>query len=131
MTAQHDIRHRDDIVRLVNTFYQRVREDDLIGPIFKEQIGNNWDHHLSTMHDFWFTLLFSQEAYRGHPFAKHIGLPINTSHFERWLLLFNQTLDELFQGERAMLAKKKAANIAQIFQARLGLTGGWLSPDRP
>lgn len=116
---KNDIENRDDVVLLVNTFYQRVREDDLVGPVFEERIKGNWGPHLNTMHDFWYTLLFGKEAYRGNPFAKHIGLPVGATHFERWLLLFNTTLDELFEGTRADETKKKAASIAQVFQGKL------------
>lgn len=116
---KNDIETRDDVVLLVNTFYQRVREDNLIGPIFEERIKGNWEPHLNTMHDFWYTLLFGKEAYRGNPFAKHIGLPVDASHFERWLLLFNTVLDELFEGAKKEEAKKKAGSIAQVFQGKL------------
>jgi hemoglobin len=118
---RNDIENREDVVLLVNTFYQRVREDELIGPVFEQRIQGNWDPHLNTMHDFWYTLLFGKEAYRGNPFAKHIGLPVGSVHFERWLLLFNATLDQLFEGPRKEEAKKKAASIAQVFQAKLSL----------
>ncbi len=116
---KRDIENRDDIVLMVNTFYQRVRKDELIGPVFEARIKDNWDPHLATMHDFWYTLLFGKEAYRGNPFAKHVGLPIQGEHFQQWLLLFDTTLDELFEGERKELAKKKAASIAQVFVSKL------------
>lgn len=119
MKEKRDIESRDDIVLMVNTFYQRVRQDSFLGPVFEERIKDNWDHHLSTMHDFWFTLLFGREAYRGNPFAKHIGLPVSGTHFQHWLLLFNNTLNDLFEGERKELASKKAHNIAQVFLAKL------------
>lgn len=123
--CKHDIDNREDVVLMVNTFYQRVQKDELIGPLFEERIKGNREPHLATMHNFWFTLLFGQEAYRGNPFAKHIGLPISEEHFQRWLSLFNNTPDNLFEGERKELAQKKAANIAQIFHAKLSgqLTG--------
>ncbi|MET0464522.1 MAG: group III truncated hemoglobin [Chitinophagaceae bacterium] len=124
--SKHDIESRDDIVIMVNTFYERVRQDELIGPVFESRINDNWEPHLATMHDFWYTLLFGKEAYRGNPFAKHIGLPIRGEHFQQWLRLFNTTLDELFEGNRKDLAKKKAASIAEVFQAKLNgrLIGG-------
>ncbi len=121
---RNDISNREDVVLLVNTFYQRVREDDLIGPVFEERIKGNWEPHLETMHNFWYTLLFGKEAYRGNPFAKHIGLPLDASHFKRWLLLFNATLDELYDGTIKEMAKKKAASIAQVFQIKLAMMKG-------
>ncbi|RYG42942.1 MAG: group III truncated hemoglobin [Chitinophagaceae bacterium] len=121
---KNDIENRDDIVLLVNTFYQRVREDELIGPVFEQRIQGNWEPHLATMHDFWYTLLFGKEAYRGNPFAKHIGLPVDSAHFERWLSLFHATLDELFDGARKDMAKKKADSIAQVFQSKLAFLSG-------
>lgn len=119
--TKHDIDSKGDIVLMVNTFYARVRQDEMIGPIFEERIKDNWDHHLSRMHDFWFTLLFGEEAYRGNPFAKHIGLPISAPHFERWLSLFRSTLDDLFEGSRKELAMKKAGDIARVFEAKLAM----------
>ena len=123
MKEKKDIEDREDIILLVNTFYQRVREDKFLGPVFEERIQDNWDQHLSTMYDFWVTLLFGKEAYRGNPFAKHIGLPVSGTHFQRWLQLFNNTLNDLFEGERKELASKKAGNIAQVFLARMGAGG--------
>ncbi len=112
---KQDIETPDDIKLLVDSFYQQVREDDLIGPVFNDVIGNRWPQHLEKMYGFWQTLLFNEQAYSGSPFPPHAGLPVEQKHFDRWIGLFNQTLDELFEGERAKEARWRAERMAELF----------------
>lgn len=114
-----DIKDRGDIKRLVDTFYEKVRADDVLAPVFEEAIGDDWSHHLPIMYNFWSTLLLSDMTYQGNPFQKHIPLPIRREHFNHWLTLFFQTVDELFEGPVAADAKTRASSIAIIFQHRL------------
>jgi hemoglobin len=116
----NDINNIDDIKQLVDTFYTSVRNDALIGPIFSNVIGNAWQPHLDRMYAFWNAALFSVPGFKGNPFAKHAPLPITAQHFSRWLYLFNQTVDELFEGPVADDAKKRAELMAIMFQAKLG-----------
>src|SRR5665213_1224241 len=95
----------DDIKTLVDTFYGKVRKDELIGPIFEERIHDRWPQHLETMYTFWQTLLLQDRTYFGAPFPPHANLPISHNHFERWMELFTQTLDDLFTGAIAQDAK--------------------------
>jgi hemoglobin len=114
-----DIENKADIELLVNTFYRQVRQDDLLAPIFENTIPN-WEAHLPTMYDFWDSMLFGSGTYKGNPFAKHIPLPINESHFERWIGIFIQTVDNQFIGEKAEEIKTRAASIAKVFAFKLG-----------
>jgi hemoglobin len=105
---------------LVDTFYERVRKDELLAPIFNERI-KDWGPHLETMYQFWQTLLLDQHTYRGAPFAKHLDLQIDNRHFDRWITLFHQTVDENFSGMVADEAKFRAIKIAEVFRYKLDL----------
>ncbi|MBJ6119843.1 group III truncated hemoglobin [Pontibacter sp. BT310] len=118
---KRDIENEDDIKVLVDTFYDHVNEDDLLGPVFNDFAKIDWDHHLPVMYNFWSTVLFGSMTYKGQPFPKHMRLPIAKEHFTRWIELFVKTVDELYEGAKAEETKQKALSIAQVFQMRLGL----------
>ncbi len=125
MQAVKDIEGRQDIQWLVYHFYRKVQEDALLAPVFALRIQDNWDTHLETMYKFWDMAIFGVREYQGHPFAKHITLPLEARHFERWLQLFSATLDENFQGPVANDTRRRAAGIAASFQARLRIRPGY------
>lgn len=114
MEQRNDISNEDDVALLVHTFYAKVRADDLLGPIFKPIIKDNWAPHLHRMVDFWSTILLYTRKYKDDPMPKHLQLPVEQRHFDRWLSLFNETLNALFAGEVAENAKLRAASIARI-----------------
>ena len=109
----------EDIKNLVNTFYDKVRKDELIGPIFNERIQDRWPHHLEKMYTFWQTVLLGEHTYYGSPFPPHAQLPVEAHHFERWLELFYATIDDLFTGEKATEAKWRAGKMAEMFQYKV------------
>jgi hemoglobin len=109
----------EDIKLLVNTFYDKVRDDKLIGSIFNERIQNRWPEHLNKMYTFWQTVLLGEHTYFGSPFPPHAQLPIEQIHFERWLALFSETLNELFSGEVAKEAIWRANKMAVMFQYKI------------
>ena len=115
-----DISSRDDVVRLVDSFYDRVRGDDLIGPIFNEVAHVDWGTHLPKMYDFWESVLFGSTGFKGNPLGVHLALSRRTaltSHeFDRWMSLFQATVDDLFSGATASSAKLRAARIAVTMQ---------------
>jgi hemoglobin len=119
MNETKDIITLDDIKQLVDSFYEKVRGDELIGVIFNERIGNRWPQHLEKMYTFWQTVLLGEHTYFSSPFPPHANLPVSHIHFERWMFLFNQTLDELFTGEKADEAKWRAAKMAEIFESKI------------
>ena len=118
MEGKRDISGVDDIKLFVDTFYEKVREDNLIGPVFNNVI-DDWTPHLQKMYAFWNAVLFSVPGFTGNPFAKHAPLPIESVHFDRWLVLFNDTIDSLFEGEVARDAKKRANTMAILFLSKL------------
>jgi len=119
MSTKKEILTLDEIKLLVNTFYDKVREDNLLKDIFNNVIQDKWPIHLEKMYRFWQTILLEEHTYNGSPFAPHANLPVNKTHFNRWLLLFNATIDELFTGEKADEAKWRANKMAEIFQLKI------------
>ena len=116
---KHDIQISEDIQLMVDTFYNKVKADDLLGPIFENVVQGDWTKHLKKMYNFWETVLLNVHKYTGSPFQKHIPLPIEAMHFERWLSLFHATVDDLFQGEKAEEVKKRSSQMGMMFQYKL------------
>ena len=115
-----DIQNRADIELLVNTFYQHVKTDELIGPIFASRIAEqDWPRHLNRMYTFWATILLNEPGYSGQPFEKHRDMPIEQAHFERWVSLFKAIVDGLFEGPVANEAKYRAELMGNLFLAKL------------
>lgn len=116
----HDIASRADIERLVDTFYTRVRADDKLGPIFDDVARVDWDTHLPKMYGFWEAVLFGHATFKGNPLAAHRTLaqktPLTAQDFDRWILLFHESVDELFAGMMAEDAKLRAMRIASVMQ---------------
>ncbi len=108
-----DIITRTDIELLVNSFYERVRKDELLAPLFSHV---DWPKHLPVMYNFWSSMLLGDQSYQGNPFQKHMPLAIDARHFEQWLALFTQTVDEHFTGEKADEVKSRARSIAALWQ---------------
>ena len=120
-----DIDNIQDIKLFVNEFYDKVRGDSLIGPIFLDKITGDWQPHLDKMYAFWNAALFGVTGYKGNPFSKHAPLKIEKEHFERWLSLFAETIDRNFEGPMANDAKSRAGLMAGMFLTRLNrMTGG-------
>jgi hemoglobin len=114
-----DIENREDIDRLMRVFYSKAMADDTIGYIFTDVAKLDLDHHLPIIGDFWETLLFQTGNYAQHgrnPLDVHGRLnqktPLTSVHFRRWLQLFNESVDELFSGERSEFLKMRAESIA-------------------
>ena len=118
-----DIATREDIELLVKRFYEKVKEDLLIGPLFTEIAKINWEKHLPLMADFWENALFFTGSYQGNPMDlhKHLQKAMNLQHehFQQWNKLFLTTVDELFSGETALLAKQRALKISAILQEEI------------
>ena len=118
MKMKKDIRNRKDIELFVNTFYDTIKTDSVIGFLFTEIANVNWDEHLPRMYDFWENILFCTGNYSGSPMQVHKDLnskyPMKPEHFDHWMLLFTNTIDALFEGERAIEIKERALNIANV-----------------
>ena len=96
-----------------------MREDGLIGPIFNEKIMNRWPEHLERMYRFWQTILLEVHTYSGSPFPPHKQLPINKEHFNRWISIFSETVDNLFVGPVTEEAKLRAEKMAEMFNYKI------------
>lgn len=116
----NDIQDKEDVKIFVDAFYKKVRIDMILGPVFAAKIPNdNWRPHLERMYSFWHTVLFAVRDYVGNPFSKHASLPVQQAHFEKWITLFIETIDEHFAGERAEDAKMRAIKMGKLFQSKL------------
>ena len=113
-----DIETHEQVKLLVDTFYNKVDTNPVIGYIFTDVAKVNWEHHLPKMYSFWAAMILGDMRYTGNPLQTHINLskmtPLTAKEFDEWLLLFNATVDELFEGPKATDAKLRALNIAQL-----------------
>ena len=99
------------LARLVHGFYDRVRTDPLLGPVFADQI-TDWGPHLEKMVDFWSSVALMTGRYHGAPMPKHLPLPVEGAHFDRWLDLFRQTAHEVCPPQGADWVIERAERIA-------------------
>jgi hemoglobin len=102
---------------LVNRFYARVRSDASLGPIFDTAIGDAWEAHLAKMCDFWASVALGAKRYKGNVQLAHMPLRgIEPAHFSRWLLLFLNTAEQLFEPAAAVRVMEPALRIAESLQ---------------
>jgi hemoglobin len=120
MTTRLDLDTRAAIDRLMIAFYAKATADDVIGEFFSDVVPFDLRHHLPIIGDFWESVLLGTQAYRAHnrnPLQLHAELdalePLHPAHFDRWLTLFRETVDELFAGPRAEFAKARSGMIAR------------------
>lgn len=123
----NDIETEADIALFLDRFYARVRRHPELGYIFDEVARVDWPTHLPRIERFWSSLLLGTHTYEGNPMQPHLRLagqtPIRPEHFRQWLGLFNQTLTELFAGERTQEALGRANAIAAVMQTKLDQLG--------
>jgi hemoglobin len=118
-----DIQSRKDIQQLIVAFYEKVKVNPSIGFIFTELVTIDWDHHIPLIVDFWETILLDNPVYKKNAMEAHYHLnnkmPLQKIHFETWLGLFTTTVDELFEGKIATLAKTRAKSIAAVMEFKM------------
>jgi hemoglobin len=123
MDIKRDIQTRADISIFIKAFYEKVLTDETIGIIFTEKFPLNWDHHIPLIVDFWETILLDNPVYKKNAMEVHYSInekfPLQQKHFTAWLKIFDETLDKFFSGERVLLAKKRAAGIAQLMLLKM------------
>lgn len=123
MAERPDIETRADCERLVREFYTRAFDDDIIGWLFTDVAHLDLEAHVPQITSFWETILLGERTYFGSPFPPHADLhakvQLRSGHFGRWLALWQGTVDDLFAGEKAELAKAHAMRVAQAFYQRL------------
>ena len=117
-----DLDSRSSIERFVRDFYRDIAQDDLLGPIFAGA-HVDWPSHIATLTDFWAWQLLGERGYSGNPLRAHEPLhqrdPLRTPHFERWLTIFDETIDAGYHGPRAQLAKQRARRMSRAMQRLL------------
>jgi len=117
---EQDITGRNEIEFLVNTFYEKVIKDKGLSTMFAEV---HWEAHLPVMYDFWENVMFHTGNYSGNPMVKHYMVhqkhPLTKQHFEMWLTLFEETVDEYFSGPNAVMIKERAKSIATIMEMKI------------
>ncbi|MCB0685161.1 MAG: group III truncated hemoglobin [Saprospiraceae bacterium] len=116
---KEDIESPKDIELMVHSFYDQIKKDDLLGPIFNGIIQDRWPQHLEKMCRFWQTVLLGQHTYQGSPFRPHAQLPLKAFHFQRWVHLFNHSIDQLFCGQKTEEAKWRANKMAEMFLMKI------------
>jgi hemoglobin len=109
------------IEHLVRGFYAKVRADALLGPIFEARI-RDWEPHLAQMCAFWSSVALMSGRYHGTPMVKHLPLPVDAVHFDRWLALFEETAGEICPPEAEAHFVERARRIAASLE--LGIAGG-------
>lgn len=117
---------------VVHGFYDKVRADPALGPIFNRVIAGDWDEHLAKMCDFWSSVLLMSGRFKGSPMSAHLKVgDIRPTHFARWLHLFRQTVEELCPPDAAALFVAKSEMIAQSLQLGIAASRGELPELRP
>tara|TARA_R110002051_G_scaffold65839_1_gene119474 strand:+ start:19705 stop:20094 length:390 start_codon:yes stop_codon:yes gene_type:complete len=122
--SKKELENREDVFDLVHTFYTKVRADKLLGPIFN-QIIIDWESHFTLLTDFWETQLFLKRKYHGNPIAVHndvddkMNHSITPEHFGLWLNLWFETIDELFIGDTAFIAKNRARQMNTMLYIKI------------
>jgi hemoglobin len=120
---KRDIENRDDIYLLVKEFYVKLLSDPSISYIFTDVAKLDLDAHLPILVDFWDMVLFQKDTYRKNAIQPHIHLhqlsPFKKEHFITWLKHFTNTVDQLFEGSTAFIAKERARSIATVMEIKL------------
>jgi hemoglobin len=117
---------------LLERFYDRVRADAELGPVFNDAIGD-WDHHLATLADFWSSVMLTSGRYKGNPMAVHLrhAARIPSELFGRWLAIWTETTNEMMSPPIAEVMQAKAARIAQSLDAAIHFRLTKAEPSRP
>jgi hemoglobin len=118
-----DISSKEDVELLVKEFYGKVRKNEMLDYIFDDVVKIDWDHHIPILVDFWESLLLDTGSYNRNAMAVHFEInqkiKLEPLHFATWLSLFDETVDEYFNGEKALLVKTRAHSIANIMQLKM------------
>lgn len=118
-----DIENGNDIKLLIDLFYEKVKQDSIIGFIFNDVAKVNWEHHLPRMYSFWESILFGTAEFTGNPMEVHIKLhhmfPLQHDHFMQWKKLFLENADALFKGTKTEELKSRAISIADLMEFKI------------
>jgi hemoglobin len=124
MEARTTLSNRKDIRLLVTSFYEKIRKDPVLGPVFNSIILD-WEGHFDLLTDFWESQLLVKRSYLGNPIEVHqevdtkMNHTITPEHFGHWLNLWFATLDELFEGELVWVAKNRAQKMSTMLYMKI------------
>lgn len=113
---KRDIQSKEDVEKLMAAFYGKATKDEIIGQKFD---GIDMSKHIPRIVDFWRTIIFYDGNFKGSPFDKHIPLHLKNKDFERWLFLFEETMNEYFEGEKATEMINRAKLIGKTFEYKI------------
>lgn len=120
-----DLDNQDEIELMIRQFYGDVNLDPVIGPVFNDVAKVDWDLHIPKLVAFWSRALLGIQGYSGNPYAKHAAAnaisPLKAAHFERWLSLFERTLDSRWSGPKTEQARALANKVANVHATQLGV----------
>ena len=123
MSEKKDIDSREDLVQMLTAFYKKAFEDELIGRFFIEVVPLDLTTHIPVITDFWEAIVFNTHGYRKNVMEVHQHIHqlsnIKKEHLERWVKLFTETVDEMFEGEKTTLMKHRARSIATLMDIKL------------
>jgi len=123
----NDIQSREDIVFLLEKFYAKAMTDDVIGFYFTEIVPLNLTTHIPVLTDFWEAILFDANTYHNNAMNAHKHIhhlhAFTAAHFDRWVVLFHETVNEYFAGNKAELAKQRATSIATVMKIKFIYNG--------
>lgn len=123
MAIKNDIESRADIEKFIRSFYERVTLDETIGIVFTQVVKMDWEHHIPLITDFWETILLDHPIYKKNAMEAHYHInrifPLQKKHFDAWLFIFNEIIDDMYVGPVTELAKKRAAGIAGLMQFKM------------
>ncbi len=118
--SKSDIASYEDIQLFVDLFYKKLATDDLLKDIFYGRLGKeDWQPHLTTIYNFWATVLLQHTSYKGQSFLPHYSMNLEQKHFDQWLNLFNNSIDFYFEGPVATDAKTRANTMAILFMSKI------------
>lgn len=114
-----DIQTKEDVKNMVDTFYAKAKEDELIGELFVKLLDGKWDSHMEKLYSFWETVLKIDNTYLGRPVEMHITMHLNKAHFDRWVEVFVKNVDDQYAGVNAERAKLRAKTMSRAFYWKL------------
>ncbi len=113
---KYDIATKEDVENLVDVFYGKVMKDEVLSPFFKFL---DFEKHIPKMVHFWSFVLLDEPGYTTNVTEKHLKMPLKKEHFDRWITLFQETIDALFTGEKAEQAKQRAILVGWTIQHKM------------
>lgn len=120
---KRDIKDRQDIIVMIDQFYSKLMVNPLLSPIFIDIARIDLTHHLPILYDFWSYVLLGEMGYKRNVMEPHLRLnqkiALTTAHFDEWMRLFTETVDEYFEGSKAEEAKSRAKSNAIMMQHKI------------